>query len=394
MHALLLAALLARTAIEDAVNAVMHAQHVAGLSIGVVRRGEPVIERGFGFADLGRRTPAQAQTVYRIGSLSKSFTAAAILALQRDGRLHVSDSAAEYVDPFPWPHEITIGELLTQRSGIPSYSDTPLDRRAAYTPTQLIDTVASQPAAFSPGTSFAYSNTNYVLLGMIAQRASGVPFSTYLQSAVIEPAQLTHTAYGDRPGEARGYARDTLHLPVARSSVSYAFAAAAMTSNVPDLLQWIALRQQPYYGFFEADIYGYRALYATGNVDGYSALALFAPEERDAIVILTNADTLDLLPLAKSVFAAIETPQPQTYAHGFQPAENENPQITAQVRAYLERTMPSAGKTTSLEFTSREIDRAETKDLYRVTFSDGTRIDITVRYSADSQINGFTLQPQ
>jgi CubicO group peptidase (beta-lactamase class C family) len=394
MHALLLAALLARAAVEDAVHAFLRAQHVAGLSIGVVRHGSPAFERGYGFADLGRRTPASAQTIYRIGSLSKSFTAAAILALQREGRLQLDDSASHYVDSFPWAHGVTIGELLAQRSGIPNYSDTALDRGGTYAPAQLVEAVASQPLAFAPGTSFEYSNTNYVLLGMIAQRAAGVPFASYLQSSVLEPARLSHTAYGDQPGEARGYARDTLHLPVPRSSLSYAFSAAGMTSNVPDLLRWLQQAQPPYYGFFEADVYGYPSLFATGNVDGYSALALFAPRNRDAIVILTNANALDLLPLAKSVFAQIETPKPDTYAHGFEPAQNENPHITAQVRAYLERTLPSAAKMTALEFTGREIADGETKDTYRVTFSDGARTVISVRYSAETQINGFTLQPQ
>jgi hypothetical protein len=393
MQALLLAVFLARTAIEDAVLAFVRAQHVAGLSIGVVRHGEPVVEAGFGFARLGPRVPADGRTIYRIGSLTKSFTAAAIIALQRQGRLRLDDSAARYVDRFPWPG-VTIGELLEQRTGIPNYSDTELDRAGRYTPAQLVASVAAQPLAFAPGALFQYSNTNYVLLGMVVQHAAGAPYHTYLKTNVLDPAGLQHTSYGDQPGEARGYARDTLNLPVPRSSVSYAFSAAGLTSNVPDLLRWVQMLPPPYYGFFEADVYGYPSFYASGNVNGYSALALFTPHERDAIVILTNADALDLMPLAKSVFALIETPQPDTYAHGFLPAQNENPQITLQVRAYLERTLPSGSKITTLEFLGRETEGAETNDRYRVTLSDGTRAAITVRYTSEKHIDGFTLQPQ
>jgi CubicO group peptidase (beta-lactamase class C family) len=421
MHALLLAALFTRAAIDDAVRLVMRTQHAAGLSVGVVRHGETVYRRGFGWADLGRRTPARAGTVYRIGSLTKAFTAAAVLQLQQSGKLRLEDSAAQYVSPFPWPREVTIGELLAQRSGIPSYTDTALDRSAAYTPEQLVGAVSSEPLLFAPGSLFSYSNTNYVLLGMIVERESGMPFGAYLQYAVLSPAQLTHTRYGDQSGEARGYARDWLNMPVRRSSLSYAFSAAGMTSNVPDLLRWIMRAQEPYYGFLPAELYGYSVLYATGNVDGYSAIELLAPRERDGLVVLTNADKLDLLPLAQSILAAIEPPKEGTYAHGFAPPQNEDLRETAQVRgivaglqqgridraqltrAYsdsltqtevdrLRERLAPASSIQTVEFAGREITPEGSKVTYRVNFSDGTRIALAVRYSTQHLVDGITLQ--
>src|SRR5579884_1010941 len=144
MHALLLAALFARTAIDDAVRLVMRTQHVAGLSIGIARDGKTLYERGYGWSDLGKRAPARAQTIYRIGSLTKSFTAAAILQLQREGKLALSDRVDRLLPGFAW-NGITIEDLLAHESGIPSYSDDDLiDRHRAYTPAQLVAAVAQQ----------------------------------------------------------------------------------------------------------------------------------------------------------------------------------------------------------------------------------------------------------
>jgi len=306
MHALLLAALFARTAIDDAVRLVMRTQHVAGLSIGIARDGKTLYERGYGWSDLGKRAPARAQTIYRIGSLTKSFTAAAILQLQREGKLALSDRVDRLLPGFAW-NGITIEDLLAHESGIPSYSDDDLlDRHRAYTPAQLVAAVAQRPLIFEPGTSWSYSNTNYILLGMIVERVTGMPYAAYLQHAVLDPLDLRDTRYGDQPDEARGYARDTLNMPVAPSSTSFGYAAAGLSSNVSDLLTWLPFVHPPYYGFFIAHMYGYEVVYATGSVNGYSCFAMIVPQTHDAIVILTNADELDVIPLGKSIFADLE----------------------------------------------------------------------------------------
>jgi len=303
---MLLAVLFTGSHIDDAVRLVMRTQQVAGLSIGISHNGRAVYERGYGWRDLGHRLPARPDTIYRIGSLTKTFTAAAILQLARQGKLSLRDPAAMYLTSFPWPHAITVEQLLTHQSGIPSYSDVEsLDRHREYTPGQLVDAAATLPLLFEPGTQWSYSNTNYVLLGMIVEHVSGVPYPAYLQSAILAPLQLRDTSYGDEAGEARGYARDALNSPVAPSSISFGYAAAAMSSNVPDLLSWLTHASEPYYGFFESHMYGEIVVYAIGNVNGYSSVAMIAPQKRDAIVILTNAGELDLIPLAKSVFAAI-----------------------------------------------------------------------------------------
>lgn len=308
MLALLLAAALDTGAVEHAVRLVMRTQHVAALSLGIERSGRAIFEQGYGTADLGRRTPATPHTIYRIGSLTKPFTARAIEILDAQARLSLDEPVARYA-ALPWNAPITIRELLEQRSGIPSYSDDPaLDMHAEYTPAQLVDALASQPLDFAPGTQFEYSNTNYVVLGSVIERVSGLPYGEYVQQTIFAPMQLRSTRYGDAPGEARGYATDTLHLPVARSSLSYAYAAAGMSSNVPDLLRFLQSTAEPYYGFLRADMSGTPIVYASGFVPGYSAFEMIVPQTRDAVVILTNADRTDLIPLAQDVLAALEAP--------------------------------------------------------------------------------------
>lgn len=325
MHALLLCTVLAadlaagrRAAVDDAVRLVMETQHVAGLSLGIVHANE-TYERGYGVTDAARATPASSSSVYRIGSLTKQFTADTILALAGQHRVQLGDAVQTYLPAFPWGTAVTVRDLLAQTSGIPSYTDTPLDRHAAYAPQQLVDAVAKMPLAFAPGTAYAYSNTNYVLLGTLAERVTGEPFAQALQTLAIDRARLAATRYGDAPGEAIGYRWNGAFTPVPPSSVSFAYAAAAMSSNVTDLLRYLQ-RGTPRYGLRPAQMYGYTVRYASGNVDGYSAFELLAPANGDDVVILTNADQLDLIPLAKSIFAVLEPPKPGTHADGFGPA--------------------------------------------------------------------------
>lgn len=308
MLALLLAAALDTATVEHAVRLVMRTQHVAALSLGIERSGREIFEGAYGTADFGRGTPASAQTVYRIGSLTKPFTARAIEILSAQRRVELDDPVAGYA-ALPWNAPITIRELLEQRSGIPSYSDDPsLDMHAEYTPAQLVNALAAEPLDFPPGTQFEYSNTNYILLGAVIERASGVDYGSYLRQAILMPMQLHSTRYGDARNEARGYATDTLHLPIAPSSLSYAYAAAGMSSNVPDLLRFLQSAAEPYYGFLRADMNGTPIVYASGFVPGYSAFEMIVPQTRDTIVILTNADKTDLIPLAQDLLAALEAP--------------------------------------------------------------------------------------
>lgn len=390
MHALLLA-LFVQGPVDNAVQIVMRTQHVAGLSLGVAQHGRTIYMRGYGERDVLRHLPAEPQTVYRIGSLTKMFTARTIQTLATRGKLGLDRPAARYLPDFPWGPQVTVRDLLAQRSGIASYTDdAALNPYAWYAPAQLVGAVARQPLQFSPGTQFAYSNTNYALLGMIAQEIAGVPYEDYVNARVIAPLHLRDTRYGDQPGEALGYTWDgTSFVRATPSSPAYAFSAAAMSSNVLDLLRFMQTLRPPYYGLLQSEQFGSQVWYASGNVDGYSAFAFTVPSTGDAAVMLCNADKVDLTPLALDVAAALET-QPQQNASG--PPQNEDPRITLQVKHRASAQFAPLG-VTLVEFLGRETTGQATSVVYRVTLSNGSRVLLRAPVAADGTLGEISITP-
>lgn len=406
MHALLLAALLQAPQIDSTIRMEMRMQNVAGLSIGIARNGRTLYEHGYGISNFARNTRAQGDTVYRIGSLTKPFTAYAVQQLAAGGKLSLGDRVSSYIT-LPWTEPITIDDLLRQRSGIPNYADIDmLSQSATYAPEALVDAVARLPLHFAPGTQFEYSNTNYILLGEIIERAARMPYDRYLQTAILTPLGLHHTRYGDQPEEARGYARDTLRTPVTPSSVSYAYAAAAMSSNVPDLLRWLDSAAQPYDGYRLTQIDGYEVHYAPGNVPGYSALEAILPKTGDRIVILTNADRFDLMPLTVSVIEALEPPTPQyrvrMLVEQLQAATLVRSALTPAFNARLsneqlhvwQTQLAPLGSVSDVEQLSRESMRACTKERFRVTFSTNARIGVEICSTPSGAIDGISISQQ
>lgn len=390
MHALLLAILL-RGPIDSAVHIVMRSQHIAGLSLGVARGGKTLYERGYGERDVLRHLPAQADTVYRIGSLTKAFTARAIDTLVQTGKLGLDLPAARYLPRFPWGAEVTVRDLLAQRSGIPSYTDDPaLNPYAWYDPSQLSGAIAREPLQFAPGTRFAYSNTNYVLLGMIAQRISGELFEDFVNRHVNAPLHLHDTRYGDQPAEALGYTwNGGAFVRATPSSPAYAFSAAAMTSNVPDLLRFFRTLRAPYYGLLQDERIGGSVWYASGNVDGYSAFAFTVPRTGDEAVILCNADRIDLAPLALDVLHTLE---PQASRIDTGPPQNEDPAITAQMRRRA-AVLFAPLTVTLLEFIGADNAATGRSVTYRATLSDGSRALLRAPVSAGGKLGEITITP-
>src|SRR5262245_30544000 len=154
---------------------------VAGLSIGIARGGETVFAKGFGFADLENEVPATEFTEYRIGSITKQFTAVAILKLREEGKLALEDPVSKFFPDYPGPgREATIHQLLNHTSGIKSYTSLgpvwhdsiPLDR----TPAQIMSLFAKEPLDFPPGSAWTYNNSGYFLLGMIIEQVSGMSY--------------------------------------------------------------------------------------------------------------------------------------------------------------------------------------------------------------------------
>lgn len=210
--------------------------------------GRPVLRTASGLANRDWGVANTPETRFRIGSMTKPFTAISILQLAEQGKLSVEDPISSHYAAAPqaWA-AVTIRQLLTHTSGIPDYIFTESFQRNglahASTPQELVDHVSALPLDFPPGDGWRYSNTGYVLLGMIVEQASGQAYGDYVEAHIFKPAGMTDSGYERMsailPQRASGYisASDTwLNAPYLDSSNAYA--AGGLYSTVDDLLKW------------------------------------------------------------------------------------------------------------------------------------------------------------
>jgi CubicO group peptidase (beta-lactamase class C family) len=165
--------------------------------VGVARDGQWVYNKAFGKADFARGADADADTRFRIGSVTKQFTAVAVMQLVERGALRVEDAISHYVpDLSDDVGKVTLHQLLNHSSGIASYTDDPglmAEQADPHTVSQVVSSFAHKPLHFDPGERFEYSNSNYFLLGLAIEKASGLRYEDYLQKNVLGPAQLRRT---------------------------------------------------------------------------------------------------------------------------------------------------------------------------------------------------------
>lgn len=196
--ALLLALVLPVTAAADAVDeyvrSVMDAKKIPGVSIVVLRDGEVVKSEGYGFANLEHEVAATPETIYQSGSVGKQFTAAGILLLAEDGKLGLDDRLAQHFPggPASW-HRITIRHLLTHTSGLKDYGADEIDFRKDYTEDEYLEIMQRLPLEFEPGTQWSYSNSGYLLLGILTSRLAGKHWSEFQAERLFEPLGMTTT---------------------------------------------------------------------------------------------------------------------------------------------------------------------------------------------------------
>ncbi len=298
----------------------LEAGPLAGVSVAVVRDGRTVVTKGYGLADIGRGVPATAETIYPIGSLTKQFTAAAILQLVEAGRLSLDDDLGELLPDFPIQgHHVTVRHLLNHTSGIADHTDLAGGRGEPGTTRQeVVDLIAAQRFDFEPGERFSYSNSGYLLLGLVIEKVTGGTYASYLDAHVFEPAGLRQTSYcpdkPEGPGHARGYDIANGALVDAQPiEMAVPFAAGGLCSTVGDLLAWSqALRSGrvvsgasyrmmttstdmadgttvPYgFGLMLHPLQGHAAVFHDGAIDGFMSRLTFFPDDQVTVVLLTN----------------------------------------------------------------------------------------------------------
>jgi len=168
----------------------------------IARDGKPIISKGYGMANYEWDIPNTPQTEFRLGSVTKQFTSAAIMLLQERGRLSVNDPVCRYFPECPAGWEsMTIRHLLTHTSGIANYTSFPswMEKKATLpiTPAELLAEYKVKPLDFAPGEKYSYSNSGYHLLGLIIENASGKSYADFLKENIFTPLGLKHTGYDD-----------------------------------------------------------------------------------------------------------------------------------------------------------------------------------------------------
>ena len=219
-----------------------------GAAVLVVRNDAVLLRKGFGMANLELKVPVDAEQVFRIGSITKQFTAVAILQLVGAGKIKLDDDISTYVPDFlSVGHKVTIAQLLNQTSGLPSYTDEKTwltTWRQDLKPDDLLAFTKGKSLIFTPGTDWAYSNTNYILLGEVIAKVSEESYASYVQTKLLAPAGMQHSQYDNAedviPGRVAGYAvagpkkwKNAAYL-----SMTHPYAAGALVSTVDDLWKW------------------------------------------------------------------------------------------------------------------------------------------------------------
>lgn len=296
-----------------------------GAAVLVVLDGQPVLRKGYGLANVELGVPVSPDMVFEIGSVTKQFTAAAILLLQERGQLRVEDDVTKHLPDYPTHGEkITIEHLLNHTSGIPSYTGMPewLPRvREDMALDTLIGLFKDKPLDFKPGADWRYNNSAYILLGAVIEKVSGKSYEQFVEEELFQKAGMKSSRYGHQeeviPRRAAGYSRDANGLRNANYlSMTQPYAAGSLMSTVDDLVAWgralssgaivsqtslqrmtapaklpSGLSTQYAYGLGIGEYAGRRIVEHGGGIFGFVSYLGGAPEAGLYVAILSNTDS-------------------------------------------------------------------------------------------------------
>ena len=313
-------------AIDAYVGGVVRQKGLVGLSLAIVRDGQVVMAKGYGLRSLEDRQPVEPTTTFAVGSVTKQFACAAILLLAEDGKLSVDDKVAKFFPDLTRAGEITLRQLMNHTSGYPDYYPLDfVDRRLAKP--VAVDAILREYAGgkldFEPGSRWSYSNTGYLLLGRVVEKAAGKPFGEFVRERILKPVGMEHAAVDPprgEPSQARGYLPFTLGPaePALPEADGWLYAAGGLWATASDVARWdVALmggkvlnpesmkamttpttltdgRVQDYgFGLNVKRESGRLVLSHGGAISGFRATNLLIPASKSAVVVLINDEQPD-----------------------------------------------------------------------------------------------------
>jgi D-alanyl-D-alanine carboxypeptidase len=328
-----------RANIDKLAHKALETTGVPSASLAVVKDGQIVYTQAYGDARLEPKLPATIQMAYSIGSISKQFTAAAVLMLQQEGKLSLDDKVGKWLPDLTRANDITLRQVLSMTSGYQDYApqdymipewEKPISAR------QILDRWARIPLDFEPGTKWQYSNTNYVVAGQIVEKISGQPLFEFIRQRILAPlainSALDTNAKKLPENDPQGYFRYALGplRPAPHEGPGWMFAAGELAMTPADLAKWdISLMNESLlkpasYLAMETDTLlkngvgtryglgmsvgntrGHRTLEHSGEVSGFISDNIVLPDDKFAVAVFTNQDAIGAAPqIARQVMTA------------------------------------------------------------------------------------------
>lgn len=289
-------------------------------NVAIYQNNKKAYTQSFGYLDIMLREKANSETLYRIGSISKTYTATIIMQLVEEGKLQLDTKLNHFFPDLPHASKITIRQLLNHHSGLPNLADSPdysTYRQSPQTETELLNRIKKYDSDFEPGEKSEYSNTNYIVLSFIAQEIEKRPFKKIIDQRIFSPLKLKRSRFGGKiktkNNEAWSYTYNSNGWEIyPETDMSIPMGAGAVVSTAKELAKfYVALftgklldpssvkemeKTEDGYGlglvkmhFRDKVNFGY-----TGAIDGFKSFAAYFPEEKTSFTLCTNASRMEI----------------------------------------------------------------------------------------------------
>jgi len=344
--------------LDEKISSTLKLAGAPSVSVAVVKDGKLVYAKAFGTADLAAGRPANLQTRYAVGSISKQFTAAALLMLEEQGKLSLDDRVSKYFPDLTRAGEVTIRQLLSHTSGYEDYA--PQDYiipewTRPTTPQAVVEHWARKPLDFDPGTKWQYSNTNFVLAAQIFEKVSGRSLVEFLREKIFAPLDMQSASDWPpgQPADATAYTRYAVGppRPTQREAAGWYYGAGELAMTPADLAKWdiaflgrkilsarswdelerevkLANGDSTHYalGLALGEINNMPVFDHGGEVSGFISSNTVFPTRQGAVVVLSNQDVVNMVgPLSRQIATLVFAPERKEFSAA----------DTAQVRAIL-----------------------------------------------------------
>jgi CubicO group peptidase (beta-lactamase class C family) len=344
--------------LDEKISSTLKLAGAPSVSVAVVKDGKLVYAKAFGTADLAAGRPANLQTRYAVGSISKQFTAAALLMLEEQGKLSLDDRVSKYFPDLTRAGEVTIRQLLSHTSGYEDYA--PQDYiipewTRPTTPQAVVEHWARKPLDFDPGTKWQYSNTNFVLAAQIFEKVSGRSLVEFLREKIFAPLDMQSASAWPpgQPADATAYTRYAVGppRPTQREAAGWYYGAGELAMTPADLAKWdiaflgrkilsarswdelerevkLANGDSTHYalGLALGEIDNMPVFDHGGEVSGFISSNTVFPTRQGAVVVLSNQDVVNMVgPLSRQIATLVFAPERKEFSAA----------DTAQVRAIL-----------------------------------------------------------